>query len=83
MIFPSSEHLTEEEREVRIEAVKIMARAICSSQGPRPLCLCSGNGHCHALTLYGDFAISALLALEKEGFMILPPMEKKVEESPV
>ena len=78
MKFPSN-GLTAEERRVRIDAVKVMARAICVGQGPQPSCICKGieDAHCYALVLYGDYAISALLALEKEGFIILPPMEGK------
>ena len=71
-----SNGLTAEERRVRIDAVKVMARALCAGQGPEPKCICNGSDrHCYSLALYGDYAISAILALEKAGFIILPPME--------
>lgn len=65
---------TDELQRHRVEVIKVMARAICSSQGPRPSCLCHGNGgKCHAIILYGDYAISALLALERAGYEIIGP----------
>ena len=67
-----------EDKRRRIEAVKAMARGICSSQGPRPACVCAGDmKHCLALPIYGDLAISALLALERAGFMLLGPIDDK------
>jgi len=33
--------------------------------------------HCLALPIYGDLAISALLALERAGFILLGPIDDK------
>jgi hypothetical protein len=61
----------EENRSSRVEAAKAMAKAICSSYGPRG-CLCNfGASKCHAVVLYQDFAIAALLGAEKAGFMLI------------
>src|SRR4029450_9325756 len=63
--------LMNENRSVRVEAAKAMAKAICSSYGPRG-CLCNfGDTKCHAVVLYQDFAIAALLGAEKAGFVLI------------
>ena len=49
-----------------------MAKGICQNFGPKPGCFCGQSDRkCHATILYHDFAMYALLALEKNGFAVL------------
>jgi len=62
----------------RLEAAVCIARSICSSQGPSGGCWCKGEKmHCHAPTLYSDFAISALLGLERAGYVVVKKQEEE------
>jgi hypothetical protein len=59
-------------REIRVAAIKAMARGICSQFGPKPGCFCGGSERkCHATILYHDFGMYALLGMEKEGFFVM------------
>jgi len=60
--------------QTRVTMVKEIAHGICLVTGPKPECLCQGNrARCHSAKLYSDFAIGALLALERAGYSITPP----------
>lgn len=57
----------------RVRAVQVIARGICGSSGPKPGCFCRGDvARCHARTLYEDYAVAAVLALQKDGIVLLP-----------
>lgn len=57
-------------RRRRVEAVEIVARAICRASGPAPDCLCRGDkARCHAAQLYASFAVPAVVALERAGML--------------
>lgn len=63
--------VTEDQRIVRVAAATVVARAICRSHSRHPDCICRGEAsRCHAAQLYDDFAVAAVLGLEKAGFVL-------------
>lgn len=58
-------------REARVDQATVMARGICLATGPKPSCICQGDPtRCHAAAFYSDFAIAALLGLERAGYRV-------------
>lgn len=74
----------DEQRRARIEQIKLMAEGICAGVRDKETvqphnCWCNGDkGRCTAVSLYGDFAMHALLALERAGFTVVPSGNAKL-----
>lgn len=56
----------------RQAVAEIIARGICAGQrGAGRACFCAGNlKACHAQWLYIDFAVAAVIALERAGYTV-------------
>jgi hypothetical protein len=68
MITPIEEEIGLISRKAR--AVALAATAMCRLYGPRNGCLCSnGKSRCHAATLYNDYGLAVIGALDKAGFL--------------
>jgi hypothetical protein len=54
----------------KARAVALAATAMCRLYGPRNGCLCgNGTSRCHAPTLYGDYGLAVIGALDKAGLL--------------
>lgn len=53
-----------------------VARGLCKASG----CMCSEPRFCSAPYIYADMAMSAVLELEKAGYVFLPPIQEISDE---